>query len=188
MEHVNKFFDIQGRGPNQKMRGKKLRVEVGHDESVHFLEAGDNFVVEYAKPVLFSDTAALKALIQLVDKANRSLGADDSLKGSEENLPSIIFNDNWRRTKVDLRKRLDQDSVDPIYCERRDNLRKRLPAFEVGNQFCNMVFSNDVVVLCGATGCGKTTVRLDLVFDSTLPLHYRLFLIFSMLDSNYHKY
>ena len=37
LDNVEKFFDLQGRGPNQKIRGKKLLIEVGRDESVHFV-------------------------------------------------------------------------------------------------------------------------------------------------------
>ncbi|CAD7922972.1 unnamed protein product, partial [Amoebophrya sp. A120] len=43
-----------------------------------------------------------------------------------------------------------------VYQE-RVHLRKWLPAYKAGRQFVRSVFSHDVVVLCGATGCGKTT-------------------------------
>ena len=158
MDQVEKFFDLQGRGPNQKIRGKKLRVAIGDDESVHFVDTGDNtHVIEYAKPVKFSDTAAIESLIQLVDKANHSLGVDASSKSDifdDDNLPFNSFNDSWRRKRknFDLGERLATDNMDPIYNERKNNLRKRLPAFKAGEDFCNRVFENDVVVLCGATG------------------------------------
>lgn len=155
IEQVEKFFDLQGRGPTQKIRGKQLQVAVGGDESVHFLEAGENHVIEYAKPVKFCDTVAIGRLIKLVDKANVSLKSGSSQNGSDEyHLPFNIFNDNWRRTRrnFDLGERLHGDNMDPIYHERKTSLRKRLPAFNIGDEFCKRVFENDVVVLCGATG------------------------------------
>lgn len=155
----HQFFELQGRGPNQKIRGKKLRVALGGDESVDILESADRAaVIEYAKPVKLSDVAAIEGLVQLVEKANRSLGvggkkSPDTLFDGD-NLPFNSFNDNWRRVRrnFDLGERLHNESVDPIYLERRDKLRSRLPAFSIGDDFCARVFENDVVVLCGATG------------------------------------
>ena len=150
IDQVNKFFDLQGKGPSQKIRGKKLRVAVGDDESVHFLDSGDTIIIEYAKAVKFCDTSAIKDLIQLVDKANHSVGAHTSLKSADakDNLPSNSFNNNWRKG----RSSFIIENTDSVYHERKNTLRKRLPAFGRGEDFCNRVFENDVVVLCGATG------------------------------------
>ena len=171
---VEKFFDLQGRGPNQKIRGKKLQVEIGSDESVHFLDGSDkDVVIEYAKPVKYCDTHAIRELIKKVDKANQSLGAKiNSGNVGEENAPSNIFNNNWRkrRRNFELGERLVGDNMDPIYHERKNNLRKRLPAFGVGDEFCKRVFENDVVVLCGATGSGKTTQLPQLLMEAAAKL------------------
>ena len=150
IEQVNKFFDLQGRGPNQKIRGKKLRIEVGDDESVHFMDSGDSLVIEYAKPIKYCNNKVLESLIQVVEKANNSLGAHTKrdAKFDEDNLPSDSFNNNWKKG----RRRSSIDNVDPVHEERKNTLRKRLPAFQAGDDFCNRVFENDVVVLCGATG------------------------------------
>ena len=177
LEKVQKFFDLQGRGPSQKIRGKKLKIAVGGDESVHFLEGEESVVVEYAKPVKFCDVDAIKKLIGLVDKANRSIRANTSSKsgncsGDEDHLPANIFNDNWRKTRrnFDLGERLHGESMDPVYIERRDNMRKRLPAFNVGDEFCQRVFENEVVVLCGATGSGKTTQLPQILMEAAARL------------------
>jgi len=174
MDQVQRFFDLQGRGPNQKIRGKKLRVEVGADESVHFLDGDENsFAIEYAKPVKFCDKDVLGDLIQLVDKANSSIGVDESLESNEDaNLPANIFNESWRkkRRNFELGERLHKENLDPVYNERRDKLRKRLPAFEMGDDFCKRVFENDVVVLVGATGCGKTTQLPQILMEAAAKL------------------
>lgn len=151
IEQVNKFFDLQGRGPNQKIRGKKLRIEVGDDESVHFMDSGDTAVIEYAKPIKYCNNKVLESLIKVVDKANHSLGAHTKRTTTfdEDNLPSDSFNNNWKKGR---RKISSIDNVDPVHEERKNTLRKRLPAFQAGDDFCNRVFDNDVVVLCGATG------------------------------------
>ena len=150
IEQVNKFFDLQGRGPNQKIRGKKLRIEVGDDESVHFMDLGDSLVIEYAKPVKYCNNKVLESLIQVVDKANHSLGAHKKRATAfdEDNLPSDSFNNNWKKG----RRSSSIDDIDPVHEERKNTLRKRLPAFQAGDDFCSRVFDNDVVVLCGATG------------------------------------
>jgi len=150
IEQVNKFFDLQGRGPNQKIRGKKLRIEVRDDESVHFMDSGDTSVIEYAKPIKYCNNKVLESLIQVVKRANHSLGAHKKRDAifDEDNLPSDSFNNNWKKG----RRSSSSDNVDPIREERKNTLRKRLPAFQAGDDFCNRVFENDVVVLCGATG------------------------------------
>ena len=150
IEQVNKFFDLQGRGPNQKIRGKKLKIEVDGDESVHFMDSGDSAIIEYAKPVKYCNNKILGSLIQVVDKANHSLGAHTKRTTTfdEDNLPSDSFNNNWKKG----RRSSSIDDVDPVHEERKNTLRKRLPAFQAGDDFCNRLFENDVVVLCGATG------------------------------------
>jgi len=45
-------------------------------------------------------------------------------------------------------------------------LRKRLPAYQYGEKFLDEVRQNDVVVVCGATGCGKTTQLPQLCMDA----------------------
>ena len=152
IEQVNKFFDLQGRGPNQKIRGKKLRIEVGEDESLHFME-GESAVIEYAKPVKYCNNQVLESLIKVVETANHSLGAHTKRTPTfdEDNLPSDSFNNNWKKGRR-RRRSSSVDDVDPVHEERKNTLRKRLPAFQAGDDFCNRVFDNDVVVLCGATG------------------------------------
>jgi len=135
LHKVQKFFDLHGNGPNQKIRGKKLKIGVGSNDEVHFLNAelAEMGVIEYAKPIKYSDTSSIKRLIGLVDKANRSLGVKSG-DMIECNLPTNIFNDNWRKKRryFELGDRLSRDSVDPIYIERKNNVRKRLPAFNLG--------------------------------------------------------
>ena len=150
IEQVNKFFDLQGRGPNQKIRGKKLRIEVDGDESVHFMDSGDSLVIEYAKHVKYCNNKVLESLIKVVETANHSLRAHTKKATTfdEDNLPSDSFNNSWKKG----RRKISIDNVDPVHEERKNTLRKRLPAFQAGDDFCNRVFENDVVVLCGATG------------------------------------
>eukprot|EP00397_Hematodinium_sp_SG-2012_P007382 GEMP01007427.1.p1 GENE.GEMP01007427.1~~GEMP01007427.1.p1 ORF type:complete len:1058 (+),score=242.00 GEMP01007427.1:108-3281(+) len=52
-----------------------------------------------------------------------------------------------------------------------DNLhvRTRLPAYKHGEQFLQLVDNNDVVVVCGATGCGKTTQLPQMLMDHLGP-------------------
>ncbi len=178
LDKVQKFFDLNGNGPNQKIREKKLKIGVSNKSEVHFLNAEmDKIgVIEYAKPIKYSDTSSIKRLIALVDKANKSLGvkSDDSIKC---NLPSNIFNNNWRKKRryFELGERLSRDNADPIYIERKKYLRKRLPAFNLGNEFCKHVFENDVVILCGATGCGKTTQLPQILMEEAAKLMHQQF-------------
>ena len=114
------------------------------------MDSGDSLIIEYAKPVKYCNNKVLGSLIEVVDKANHSLGAHTKRTTTfdEDNLPSDSFNNNWKKG----RRSSSTDDVDPVHENRKNTLRKRLPAFQAGEDFCNRVFENDVVVLCGATG------------------------------------
>ena len=119
---------------------------------MHFMDSGESAVIEYAKPVKYCNKKVLESLIQVVDKANHSLGAHTKKSATfdEDNLPLDSFNNNWKKGR--RRSSSIDCNIDPIHEERKNTLRKRLPAFQAGDDFCNRVFENDVVVLCGATG------------------------------------
>ena len=69
----------------------------------------------------------------------------------------LTFNNSWRKARrnFELGERLQHENTDPIYTERKNKLRSRLPAFKIAEDFCQLVFTNDVVILCGATGSGE---------------------------------
>lgn len=44
-----------------------------------------------------------------------------------------------------------------LYYRRITDVRERLPAYQLRKNFVQAVLSNDIVILCGETGSGKTT-------------------------------
>ena len=67
-------------------------------------------------------------------------------------------------------ERLCGDNLDPIYNERKNNFRKQLPAFTLDDVFCKKIFEHDVMVLCGATGCGITTQLPQVLMEAAAKL------------------
>eukprot|EP01063_Lacrimia_lanifica_P026477 TRINITY_DN3573_c3_g1_i1.p1 TRINITY_DN3573_c3_g1~~TRINITY_DN3573_c3_g1_i1.p1 ORF type:complete len:1288 (+),score=504.95 TRINITY_DN3573_c3_g1_i1:352-3864(+) len=53
-------------------------------------------------------------------------------------------------------------------------LRRNLPAFQEGRAVVDALARHDVVVLCGATGCGKTTQLPQLLLEATRHLGSRI--------------
>ena len=164
-EEFGRFFEVQGTGPQQKLRGRKLRVEVDGGTEARIVGGESSVTVEYAKPVLYGDVNRLSELIRLVDDANSLLSrhrADGRGKAAD------IFNRSWRSRARTIPPPAE---VDPVYEERKRTLRSRLPAFSSGDDFVTRVFDNDVVVLCGATGSGKTTQLPQILMEAASSLH-----------------
>ena len=164
-ETFGKFFELQGSGPQQKLRGRKLRIEVDDETEAKILGGESSTIVEYAKPVLYSDVNRLTELIRLVEKAN-SLLTRDRTEGRGK--MTDIFNHSWRSRSRTIPPPSEPDAV---YEERKRTLRSRLPAFSSGEDFVQRVFDNDVVVLCGATGSGKTTQLPQILMEAASSLH-----------------
>eukprot|EP00392_Amoebophrya_sp_AT5.2_P001037 g1039.t1 len=132
-------------------------------------------VSKAAKPVLFEDVAMMRDLETKLRTAlgERPGGRDILLEdengqrhghagGGEEdgNLHKQVlnaFNPRWRRPIAGKGREFARNHYNQLYEERKKNLRARLPAFKQGHQFVRLVADNDIVILCGATGCGKTT-------------------------------
>ncbi|KAJ3802281.1 P-loop containing nucleoside triphosphate hydrolase protein [Lentinula aff. detonsa] len=65
--------------------------------------------------------------------------------------------------KTDFEQIRQSDKYHQILCE-----RQRLPSFGVEDQFLNLLESNQVVVVVGETGCGKTTQLPQFILDSLI--------------------
>ncbi|CAD7929235.1 unnamed protein product [Amoebophrya sp. A25] len=90
-----------------------------------------------------------------VSARKRSYSGGEMSDNEDDEAEDAIYDAFNRRWRASVRRRVRP--ADPMYEERKNTLRSRLPAFRMADEFVQMVADNDVVILCGATGCGKTT-------------------------------
>lgn len=136
-----------------------------------------------AKPLLFSDTEALRGLRIEVDAALSHLGEGTSIesstniRGTKNGKPghapqaqsfhdegTLIFRSHrgHQLAASDLLSSLPRSAT---FLERQRALRAHLPAHKLGHRFLDVLSANDVVVLTGETGSGKTTQLPQLAID-----------------------
>ncbi|KAJ3807294.1 P-loop containing nucleoside triphosphate hydrolase protein [Lentinula aff. lateritia] len=84
----------------------------------------------------------------------------------------IEHNTKKRDTRSSEQIKVDFDQIcqSKKYCQILSE-RKKLPSFTVEAQFLNLLESNQVVVVVGETGCGKTTQLPQFILDSLIKSH-----------------
>lgn len=99
-----------------------------------------------------------------VYRLKRSSKAED--EDSEQWASKFFKTEEEQRTlSSDLQNRLQKKLSDPVYVEQFGAKRARLSISDFKKDIVNAIENNTVLVLCGTTGCGKTTQVPQFILD-----------------------
>ncbi|XP_041118998.1 ATP-dependent DNA/RNA helicase DHX36 [Polyodon spathula] len=94
-----------------------------------------------------------------------SFSLKDTKPVSDEDL-DFLLQDSVRNSSLDqqLKSDLQKKKSDPKYLEMR-RFREKLPSYNMKKELVDLIKSNQVVVVSGETGCGKTTQVTQFILD-----------------------
>ncbi|XP_063772172.1 ATP-dependent DNA/RNA helicase DHX36 isoform X1 [Pseudophryne corroboree] len=96
----------------------------------------------------------------------KEIGGAEPDAWDDDDAPVCVLRENKASTDLDrkLKEELLEEKKDYRYIEMQ-RFRKKLPSYSMKEEIINMINSNQVLVISGETGCGKTTQVTQFILD-----------------------
>ncbi|KAL0275900.1 UNVERIFIED_CONTAM: hypothetical protein PYX00_003620 [Menopon gallinae] len=147
------------------MRKKFERVYTGKGETDGRVESRDSILFDKIKP---RKKKGLNYVQEVLDEDQEDRIGSTDFKSDDE-VPSIDDLEWTSRGTIPNPNDLDSNKVDDIYKEYYENKEKPCTNLIINNykrKILSLVEANEVTILTGPTGCGKTTQVPQFILDS----------------------
>ncbi|GAV63865.1 DEAD domain-containing protein/Helicase_C domain-containing protein/HA2 domain-containing protein/OB_NTP_bind domain-containing protein [Cephalotus follicularis] len=109
------------------------------------------------------------AVLNIDSGGASSLGSNEPLLGVNvrEPVSTLITNSEKQRLSLELKQRQENSKASDV-AKKMQSFREKLPAFKERSRFLKAVAENQVLVVSGETGCGKTTQLPQFILEEEI--------------------